>query len=112
VIGAGIWQWRQPFTQRFMEKLRVSKLSEGWHRAVVVLGTVGYIARGIALTIVGWFLVQAALDDTPEEAGGLDQALHSLATDRPWRLVVVAAGLAAFGLFRIVDGALRRVSET
>src|SRR3954463_2895801 len=112
VIGAGIWQWRQPFTQRFIEKLRVGKLSEAWRRAVITLGTIGFIARGIALAIIGWFLVQAALDDSPQEAGGLDQALHSLATDKPWRLVVVAAGLAAFGLFRIVDGALRRVSET
>jgi multisubunit Na+/H+ antiporter MnhG subunit len=112
VIGAGVWQWRQPFTQRFIEKLRVSQLSDGWRRAVIVLGTIGFIARGIALAIIGWFLVQAAMDNAPDEAGGLDQALHSLATDKPWRLVAVAAGLAAFGLFRIVDGALRRVSET
>ena len=112
VIGAGIWQWRQPFTQRFIEKLRVSSLSEGSRKAIVALGTAGFVARGIALALIGWFLVQASMDDAPNEAGGLDHALHSLANEHAWRLVLVAIGLFAFGLFRIVDAALRRVSET
>ena len=112
VVGAGIWQWRQPFTQRFLEKLHLSGLSDGWRRVITALGTAGFIARGIALALMGWFLINAAIDDAPNEAGGLDAALRSLATEHAWRLVLVAAGLFAFGLFRITDGALRRVSET
>jgi hypothetical protein len=112
VVGAGFWQWRQPFTQRFLEKLQLGGLSAGWRRVITGLGIAGFIARGVALTLIGWFLIQAAIDDAPDEAGGLDHALHSLATAHAWRLVLVAFGLFAFGLFRITDGALRRVSET
>jgi hypothetical protein len=112
VVGAGIWQWRQPFTQRFLEKLRLTGLSEGWRRVITALGTAGFVARGVALALMGWFLIHAAIDDEPREAGGLDHALHSLATEHAWRLVLVAAGLFAFGVFRITDGVLRRVSET
>ena len=112
VVGAGIWQWRQPFTQRFNEKLRLSGLSHAWRKVITALGIAGFVARGAALTIIGGFLVQAARDDAPDEAGGLDHALHSLASDHAWRLVLVAIGLFAFGVFRIVDGALRRISET
>jgi hypothetical protein len=112
VVGAGVWQWRQPFTQRFNEKLQLSGLDEGWRKVITALGIAGFIARGIALSLIGWFLIQAAIDDAPDEAGGLDHALHSLASEHAWRLVLVAFGLFAFGLFRIVDGALRRVSET
>jgi fumarate reductase subunit D len=112
VLGAGIWQWRQPFSQRFVEKLRLAGLSEAWRRMITVLGTIGFVARGIALALIGWFLIDSAIDEAPSKAGGLDQALHALAADHPWRLLVVAVGLLAFGAFRIVDAALRRISET
>jgi hypothetical protein len=64
-------------------------------------GQVGYIAKGVALAIVGILFVAAALHKKAKEASGLDGALKSL-RDQPFGttlLVVMALGFAAFGLY-------------
>ncbi len=70
-------------------------------RAYVLLGVVGYVSRGIAIGLVGGLFVYAALTHEPQKSGGLDQALkHVLA--QPFGapvLVLMALGLAGFGLF-------------
>ena len=82
-------------------------------RAVGVLGSVGYAARGVAFALVGWFLVTAGLQHDASEARGLDGALVELVRQAygPPILVVLALGLLLFGAFRIVDAALRRPTE-
>jgi hypothetical protein len=57
----------------------------------------GYAARFVVFTIVGVFLIAAAIHAEPEEARGLDGALATLA-EQPWGwavLGVVAVGLLA-----------------
>jgi hypothetical protein len=69
--------------------------------AVLRLGQAGYIAKGIAVGIVGALFVWAAISYEPKEVGGLDSALKTL-LDQPygaWLLSAVALGLGAFGVF-------------
>ncbi len=66
-----------------------------------VLGTVGYIAKGVAVAVVGVLFVVAALTHDPEKAGGLDAALKSLAA-LPFGQVIlwlVGAGLVVYGVY-------------
>lgn len=68
-------------------------------RVVVRLGQVGYVAKGIALGVVGGLIVAAAVTTDPEQAGGLDEALRTM-RDQPFGtalLIVVGLGIAAFG---------------
>ncbi len=68
---------------------------------VRILGVVGYVAKGVAVTIVGALFVIAAVTADPEKAGGLDAALKSLA-GLPFGQVIlwlVGAGLAAYGIY-------------
>jgi hypothetical protein len=68
---------------------------------VIVLGTFGYIAKGVALGAVGVLLIITAITVDPAVAGGLDEAMRS-AVQLPFGaplLVLVAAGLIAFGLY-------------
>jgi hypothetical protein len=70
-------------------------------RFYVVLGTVGHASRGVAIVLVGLLFGYAAVTHDPDKAGGLDQALHEVQT-QPFgapALVVIALGLASFGLF-------------
>ena len=110
VIGTGLWHCRQLFTQSFEDNIDPARCSRSWRSVVVVLGSVGYTARGIVFAAAGVFLVQAALDDDPNRSGGLDNALKRLAdTDYgPLVLRVVAVGLIVFGVFRVVDGLTRK----
>jgi hypothetical protein len=68
---------------------------------IVTFGVVGYVAKGIAITITGALFIVAAITHDPEQAGGLDAALHALAA-LPFGeviLAIVGAGLVIYGLF-------------
>lgn len=79
-------------------------------RPVDVLGTTGYVAKGIAIAIVGALFVIAAVRHDPEEAGGLDGALHSLTTvpGGVFALVAIAIGLMLYGVYCFARGAWSR----
>lgn len=68
------------------------------------LGTAGYIAKGLAVGIVGVLFVVAAFTNDPGEAAGLDGALRTLQElpFGPLLLGVVGVGIAAYGVFCIV----------
>ncbi|MDQ1123428.1 DUF1206 domain-containing protein [Microbacterium trichothecenolyticum] len=66
-----------------------------------VFGTVGYVAKGVAVGVTGVLFVVAAVKHDPNTAGGIDAALRSLAS-LPFGQVVlwlVGAGLIVYGLF-------------
>jgi len=78
---------------------------------VRLLGRVGYAARALVFALMGWFLLNVVLHHNPEEAGGLGAALrHLRAQDHgPLLLLVVAIGLALFGLFSLVEARYRHL---
>jgi hypothetical protein len=106
IVGAGIvvaglvviyLAWRRKFAQN----LRLDSASPATRRAVLWIGEIGGIARGIVFGTVGVFLFIAALDAKPSQAKGVDSALRALAHTPlgPWLLLVVALGLVIFGLY-------------
>jgi hypothetical protein len=63
------------------------------------------------LVIIGGFVAYAALTVSPEQAGGIAEALdyvHALPFGR-WLYGVAAVGLVAFGLHILVEGRYRRI---
>ncbi len=86
-------------TRRFERDLRVPGGAAG--RAVRVLGTVGYVARGLALAAVGVLFLVGAVTNDPEKSTGLDGALRSF-IDLPAGVVVlilIGAGWIAYGVY-------------
>ena len=75
------------------------------------LGVVGGVARGVVVALAGVFLTSAAVQFSPDKAEGIDGTLRTLAHTPlgPWLLVLVAAGLVAFGLFSWTEARWRRV---
>ncbi len=61
----------------------------------------GYIAKGVALGVLGGLFVWAAATYDADKAGGLDVALRKLLDTGvgPWLLALVAAGIVCFGAF-------------
>ncbi|MCU1404513.1 MAG: hypothetical protein JWQ43_816 [Glaciihabitans sp.] len=71
---------------------------------ISVLGIGGYIAKGVALVVVGLLFAAAAISLDPSAATGLDGALRSLA-DAPFGvalLTIVGCGFIAYGLYCFV----------
>jgi hypothetical protein len=105
LVGYGAWQVYRAVSGRFRKHL---ERRSPW---VLRLGVVGHLGRGLAFGIIGGFVVRAAVRFDPAEPVGLDAALHDLAGSSAGRLVVlvVAIGLAAFGLFSMAEARDRRV---
>ena len=45
---------------------------------MVIAGRVGYVAKGVALAILGGLVIAAVVTADPEKAGGLDAALRTV----------------------------------
>ena len=109
VAGVGVWHARKVFTRSFEDDLDLSDASEMTRKAVLAAGSAGYLARGVAFGLVGWFLVQASVTHDPNDAGGLDSALKRVADADygPDRLRLLALGLLMFGVYRFLDARYR-----
>lgn len=95
-IGVGGYHVVKGWTRRFLRDLRERPPS--W---VVHAGRAGYVARGVAVVVLGGLLVAAAATAEPERAQGLDGALQTL-REAPFGkalLVLVALGFVAFGVY-------------
>ncbi len=68
---------------------------------MVRLGRLGYVAKGVALGIVGVLFLVAAATHDPGKAGGLDAALRALLGVPAGGVFVslVALGFACFGVY-------------
>jgi hypothetical protein len=109
VLAVGIYCVVKGATRRFKRDIVVPRGSAG--TATVALGVFGYIAKGIALGVVGVLFVIAALTLNPTQATGLDGALKSLAA-LPYGvaiLVLVGVGLIAYGLYSLVRARVARM---
>jgi hypothetical protein len=67
----------------------------------VLLGRIGYAAKGVAFIVAGALFGWAAIDYDPEKAGGLDEALRTIKEQPfgPVLLTILAIGIAAFGVY-------------
>jgi len=101
VIGAAVAEIVKGVKKSFLQDLDLNDLPSGTVQWTRRLGVFGYVAKGVVLGIVGVLLATAAFQSDAQEAGGLDRALKTLAA-QPFgtvALVVVAVGLAAFGVY-------------
>ncbi|HIW94988.1 MAG TPA: DUF1206 domain-containing protein [Candidatus Corynebacterium gallistercoris] len=103
VIGVGAYGIYKGATRKFKEELEAGTTSGNVGTAIVAIGTFGYVARGVAFGTLGVLIVQAALTNDPEKAGGLDAALRTLSA-QPYGmalLILVGLGFAAYGVYSI-----------
>jgi hypothetical protein len=111
IIGAGVWNAYTGVSTKFEDDWRggMSPTARRWGRRAAVLG---HVARAVVFTLIGIFLIKAALEYKPKEAIGLDGALQKVAhaSYGPYLLGLVAAGLVCYGLYCLVDARYRDVS--
>ena len=101
LLGVGVFQLVKAAKSSFCETLDPSVAHEPW---VKWAGRLGYSARGVVFLITGYFLLRAGMDEQASEAGGMEQALSWLSS--PWDMIV-AIGLAAFGIFSLIEARYR-----
>ena len=103
IIGYGIYQIVQAWTENFAKKLDGEGRSGKSGTAYIAFGKAGYAARGVALSVVGGLFCYAAITHDPKKSGGLDQALYEV-LEKPFGpvlLCLIAIGLFCYGLFTL-----------
>jgi hypothetical protein len=112
VIGFGIYQIYKGLKAKFRKRLKLGKMNETKDTWATWSGRIGYAARGVVFCIIGFYVIQAALNFNPDEAKGLDEALATLAQNYygAWALGVVAIGLIAYGFYMLVEARYRRIA--
>jgi len=111
VIGVALYVFAKAYTAKFQRRLQLTGLSAQLRRGVIFLGRFGYAALGVVFSIIGIFLIVAAVQHNPHEAKGLDTALRTLAQQPfgPLLLGIVALGLIAYGVYSFVEARYRMV---
>lgn len=100
IAYGGSLVWRG-WTEKFTEHLDAQGQSGTEGSLYVKLGKAGYIAKGLAIVIVGGLFCYAAITHDPQKSGGLDQALQTV-LEQPFGqalLTAIAIGIIAYGLF-------------
>ncbi len=113
IIGAGFYVGWRGLSRKFRKRLKAAEMSRAERRWIVGFGTVGMVARMIVFSMIGVFLINAALRHDSNQAVGIDGALKRLVA-RPYGpvlLVAMALGLAAYGVYSLGEARFRRVSS-
>jgi len=101
VAGIGIGLAVYGLRRGFVDQLDREARSKTRRIPIVLVGQIGYAAKGLAFLIIGGLVCWAAVSDNPDKAGGLDQSLARLIRVPMGAVAVVAIGLgiACFGLY-------------
>jgi hypothetical protein len=112
VLALGIGMVVYGAKRVFERKLMIDRMAEPTRIAARRAGQAGYIAKGIAFSIVGLLLCDAGLTSDPGKSRGLDAALRTLVQHSfgAFLLIAIAVGFAAFGGYCFVQARHRKVT--
>jgi hypothetical protein len=111
VLGYGAYQFYRVFNADLAKHLDLARISASMARWTVRFGRFGVAARGLIFSVIGFFLIQAALRYDARQAKGVADALRTLASrsDPPWLFGAVAVGLVSYGLYELFEARYRRI---
>ncbi|MGK6322471.1 DUF1206 domain-containing protein [Sphingomonas sp. DT-51] len=101
----GVVQLVKAAKASFLRYLDPAVAQQAWARWS---GRAGYAARGAVFLVSGWFLLSAGMNARASEARGMAEVLAWLESPLD---VLVALGLAAFGLFGLIEARFRRLHD-
>jgi hypothetical protein len=113
VIAVGLSYLYQAYKAKFQRHFNLQLMSETERKWTKRLGQFGIAARGVVFSIIGLFLVLAALRANANEARGLGGALAALAAQPfgPWLLGIVALGLIAYSIYSLIEARYRQIRQ-
>lgn len=110
IIAVGGYYLFKGATRRYCKDLEVQP--QGTRGTVIhVLGSTGYLTKGLALALVGVLVIVAAVTASPGDSTGLDGALKALQEQflGTVALSIIAIGIMCYGVYSIVRAPLDRM---
>ncbi|GHG66365.1 hypothetical protein GCM10012319_08400 [Comamonas sp. KCTC 72670] len=111
VMAFAGYQFYRAWKGKMLDNLTLSGLAARRRTWVERICKAGVASRGVVFLLVGWFFIQAALNADPGEAGGLGEALGTLAAQPfgPWLLGAVALGLVGYAVYQLCAARYRHI---
>lgn len=109
IAAFGLYQLYRAAKSKLSKQLRRGKAEAevgGW---VIAMSRFGIGARGLVFIAIGWLLGRAAAHHDPAQAGGIGDALASLAQLGRLPYAAIGAGLVAYGLYELLNARYRRI---
>jgi hypothetical protein len=105
IVAAGGWVTWRGVTGRFGRDLHLEGAGPAVRTTVSALAKVGIAARSVVAALVGAFLIEAAVTFDARRSSGIDGALAAVRHHAygPVLLVLLALGLAAYGLYSLAE---------
>lgn len=107
IVAYGAYQLYAAWDAKLSKRLSLGEMDDAVRRKVVAISRFGLGARGVVFFVIGGSLVLAAVKHNPDAARGTSGALASLPEPV---LVVVGVGLAAYGVYALVNARYRRIT--
>lgn len=111
IIGYGIYQLVAAARSKLNKDLVLTSIPESARAVITTICRFGIAARGVVFVVIGYFLSRAAFHRTASEAKGVGGALRSF-YQHPYghyALFVVAIGLAAYGIYQLINSRYRQI---
>ncbi len=106
VVGYGAYQVYKAWDSKLSKRIRLGEIDGRVRRKVIGISRFGIGARGIVFIVIGGSLLIAAFKQNPGAAHSSTGALQVLPDPM---LVVVGFGLAAYGVYAMVNARYRKM---
>lgn len=106
VLMTAMLQFLYGITRGYKERLNISQFGEGKKKVIHIFAWIGYLARGIIVGIIGFFLIKAAILKDAQHVVNTDKAFDFIG-DHIGHLyfILVALGTICYGVFMFLLGA-------
>lgn len=113
-IGVGFSFLYEAYKAKFRKHFKSSQMSQKEQQWAKWIGQFGIAARGVVFVIIGFFLIQAALQSNAGDVRGLAGALAALAQQPfgPWLLGLMALGLISYSIHCVIEARYRRIQNS
>lgn len=104
---AGLLQFKYVIGGDYHKRINFHKMSSWMRKAIHIFAWSGYMARGVLLAVIGYFLISAGVQSDPEEVGDTDSAfdfLGDFGTFGSIAFLAVALGTVFYGIFMVIHG--------
>jgi hypothetical protein len=111
---AGIVQFKYVGSSDYKKRIKLNELKKYVRIATHILAWAGYLARGIILCVIGFFIIRAAVEFDPKSVGDTDSAFDFIGDFGMLGelfFLIVAIGTICYGLFMIISGIYYRFED-
>lgn len=110
-FGYGVFEIVRGFKTSFKHHLNFKNINKRHKKVLSAIGVIGYVARGIILSLIGYLIIKAAFNAYVDNLSITSQAFSILSSLLgKLYMGIIALGLVFYGLFNFVKAKLYQIT--